>query len=794
MHVNNIRTAILLLAAALLLLLKSPLHAQEPSDDITPGAVHTAPRTEGAVDGFVRKDANNITLKLNADHTLVLHDFDFDGDPVDTSKLHLRLLTPGVYELSSRAWSVGYWRFTVDDSASYYGMGEHFDTLDHAHTIVRNLSLDNAGNKGSGTYKPIPFFMSTTGYGLWLDTTGEATFDFNATDRNQVVLDAVSNQLRVILFTGPPEHSGRFPYLLADFTQLAGRAILPPYWAFAPWQARDFHQNQAQVMEDIDKTRELGLPASVILIDSPWATAYNSYQFNPKQFSDAPAMVKHLHEAGYKLVLWHTPWINNHSDKPAEPGFEGKIEETSPNYAVAEERGFFIKKQNGSPYVGRWWKGQGSLIDFTNPKARQWWQDEVRQAIRAGADGFKDDDAEGSFLVGDVKLFDGSDPRLMRNRYGTLYNNAVEELIQNDLKGNGILFARSVTTGANGIGFLWAGENDASFSQQNGLPSVVTAGLSAGISGIPLWAADLGGYRKQDDTPNATLLARWTEFAAFTPVMEIMSQANLTPSTFDQTFTQTFTQTFAQPLNQPLNQNGGGTTALDIYRKYAILHTSLFPYLYAAAQEAAKTGQPILRALVLNYQDDTRARSIKSEYLLGPDLLVAPVIDENISRVVYLPTGDWINLFTGELIYGPKTLVVKAPLETIPVFARKGTVLPKIPDDIMTLISPKDSGNKTVHSLDNRRVFEILGEASNAETTFTDFEGRAVTRSGNTLQITAAEAEASVPGKTWISVKWKFLTPRSASVNGANVPIHSDENGVPTIEFEEGANDLIVWQ
>ncbi len=751
-----------------------PPAPSQPAPDVTPGAIPTAVRSEPAVEGFVRKDANTVTLKLGTERTLILHDFDFDGEPVDTGKLHLKLLSPGVYELSSRSWTVGYWRFTLDDSASYYGLGEHFDTLDHAHTIVRNLSLDNAGNKGSSTYKPIPFYMSTTGYGLWLDTTGDATFDFNATDNKQVVLDASTNQFRVVLFTGPANMPGRFPYLLADFTHLTGRALLPPYWAFAPWQARDFHQNQAQALEDIDKNRELGLPASVILIDSPWATAYNSYHFNPKQFEDAPAMVKHLHESGYKLVLWHTPWINNKSDTPGEPGFSDKLDQTSPNYAVAEDRGFFVKNQNGSPYVGRWWKGQGSLIDFTNPKARQWWQEQVSQAIHAGADGFKDDDAEGSFLGQDVKFFDGTDSRLMRNRYGTLYNNTMEELIQNELKGNGVLFARSVTTGANGIGFLWAGDNDASFSQQNGLPTVVTAGLSAGISGMPLWAADLGGYRKQDDSPNPTLLARWTEFAAFTPVMEVMSQANLTPWTFD--------------------QNGGGTTALDIYRRYAILHTSLFPYLYTAAQEAANTGQPILRALVLNYQDDARARSLKDEYLLGPDLLVAPVIDENTSRPVYLPVGDWINLFTGEQVSGPKTIVARAPLDTIPVFARQGTVLPKIPDDIMTLVSPADSGNKTVHSLDNRRVYEILGAASGADTTFTDFEGRILTRSGNTLKITASEAAPASADKTQIIIRWRFVTPHSASVNGATLPLKNDPNGVPIIEFDATATDTISWQ
>ena len=129
-----------------------------------------------------------------------------------------------------------------------------------------------------------------------------------------------AEQLRIVLFTGP-----EFPKILEQFTALTQRAVLPPYWAFAPWMGRDFHQNEAQVQEDVEKTRALGLPASVILIDSPWATAYNSYKFNPKQFADAPAMVKRVHEAGYKLVLWHTPWINSKSDTPGETGFEGKM-------------------------------------------------------------------------------------------------------------------------------------------------------------------------------------------------------------------------------------------------------------------------------------------------------------------------------------------------------------------------------------------------------------------------------------------------------------------------------------
>ena len=175
------------------------------------------------------------------------------------------------------------------------------------------------------------------------------------------------------------------------------------------------------------------------------------------------------------------------------------------NYDEAAANGFFVKNPDGKPYVGRWWKGMGSMIDFTNPLAKRWWQDQVRQAIQAGADGFKDDDAEGNFL-GPVKFADGTDMRVMRNRYAVLYNNAMEELIQKDLKGNGVLFARSVDGRARmGLECLWGGDNEASFSTENGLPTVVTAGLGAGLSGMPLWTADLGGYEKTPSTPDPML-------------------------------------------------------------------------------------------------------------------------------------------------------------------------------------------------------------------------------------------------------------------------------------------------
>jgi len=748
---------------ALGLVLTGTAAAQDVGERL-PGATRVVRPPEVPVAGLVKRDADTVAFTVagkTAALELLVHDFDFNGDPVTTDKIHLRQVAPGVVEITSVAWEVGYWRFYVHDAASYFGLGERFDTLDHTHTVVKNLSTDNEGVKGTSSYKPIPFFMSTTGYGLWLDTTGEASFDLNATDKNEIVVDVATAKLRIVLFTGP-----EFPAILDHFTAQAGRSMLPPYWAFAPWKARDYHQNQAQVEEDVDKNRALGLPASVILIDSPWAATYNDYKFNPKQFDDPAAMVKYIHAQGYKLVLWHTPWINVKSDPPKEIGFEGKIAPLAENYQFAADQNLFVKNANGSPYVGRWWKGMGSLIDFTYPKAKQWWQDQLRQAIAAGADGFKDDDGEGNFF-GDVKFFDGSDARTMRGKYSVLYNNAVEELIQKDLKGNGVLLARSVTVGANGIGFLWGGDNEASFSSLNGLPTVVTAGLGAGLSGMPLWTADLGGYSATADTPNARLLERWTEYAAFSPVMEVMSSKNIGPWDFD------------------ANGPAGSHEALDIYRKYAVLHMSLFPYRYAAAQEAAQTGMPPMRALVLNYQNDPQARVIKDEYLFGPDFLVAPIIDAGTQRAVYLPAGDWVNYWSGAQVAGGKVVVSDAPVDTIPVWVRAGAVIPKIPEDVMTLVPQSESGNTTVKSLDDRRVYEVIGSGP-GNGKLTDFEGRAVVRAGRTLKISGNSA-------AHIIVRWRFGTVAGATVNGAPFTVQPTPEG-PTIEFDHAAESLVAWR
>jgi alpha-D-xyloside xylohydrolase len=238
------------------------------------------------------------------------------------------------------------------------------------------------------------------------------------------------------------------------------------------------------------------------------------------------------------------------------------------------------------------------------------------------------------------------------------------------------------------------------------------------------------------------------------------------------------------PWDFDANGPTGSHEALDLYRKYAVLHMSLFPYRYAAAQEAAKTGLPLMRALVLNWQDDPRARTTKDEYLFGPDFLVAPILDEGIERSVYLPAGEWVDYWTGKQISGGHTLIASAPIDAIPVWARAGAVIPEIPEDVMTLVPPAESGNTSIKSLDDRRVYELIG-GSNAK--LTDFEGRSLTRTANSLKISGGPAAR-------VTLRWRFGSVAGVTVNGAPAEVHASVDASPSIDFPFTGQATVEWQ
>lgn len=557
-----------------------------------------------------------------------------------------------------------------------FGGGERFNTLNLQGHVLDLVSTDHPEPKGGISYKPVPFYMSSAGYAVWMDSFLPGRFDFNATDRFAVTLDYVGDELRIVLIDGPT-----FGGMLDTFTRLGGRPRVPPAWAFGLWKSRDVHRNRDDVLEDVEMLRKHDIPASVLVIDSPWETAYNDFEMNRDQFTEAEALFARVRELGFNTCFWMTPFINvvNVQD------MKGIDAGPTSTFAEAAKHGYLVTGSDGEPVITDWWKGKGALIDFTNPDAVKWWQGQLRKTREWGGRAFKCDDGEGNF-IGSARFADGSSAAKMTNRYSMLYLKATREYLDQALDGDGVIVGRSGFSGMHQYAMGWAGDNAADWSHENGLPGVILAAQSAALSGMPYWGSDIAGYMGQ---PTKELFIRWTQFGCFSPQMMVHMTSNLGPWDFDE-------------------------PTLAIFRNYAKLHTRLFPYIYRTAQESAATGMPIIRPMVLAFQDEPAAWTHVFQFMFGPDFLVAPMYTPGTHRSVYLPNGKWIDYWTGALYAGKQNIEVEAQLERIPLFVRSGAVIEVLPADVDTLIVRHDDMAEDVVAIDDRRVIQVWPGESGA--------------------------------------------------------------------------------
>lgn len=646
-----------------------------------------APASESQIEVQVSSSGGRVTVILHDSSgvfrdAVVLPAFLVDGVPQTVSGAGespaSRSAALTIEPVSARAVAI-HWRcdstraraleLRVQDNSRYYGGGERFHAINQKGYVLPMGSLDRPEDKGVCSYKPVPFIMSSRGYGLWLDSTTPSEFDLNATSRDEIKIRDRNTAMRLILITGanPGE-------ILAEFTRLTGRPSVPPAWAFAPWKSRDVHRNREELLADVELSRKHDLPASVVVLDSPWETGYNNFILNERQFPDPDAMFARVRSLGFVPCFWLTPFVNDSN----VIDMAGIAVGASSNFAEAAEKGFLVKRPDGSPMIAAWWKGTGGLVDFTNPAAKEWWLEQLVPTLRWGIAAIKCDDGESNF-VQDARFFDGSSAAAMKGRYASLYLQAAHEFLERHRPGDHTLISRCGFTGTGRWPFGWAGDNHADFSFDNGLPGVIVAAQNAALSGQPFWGSDIAGYMG-DATPE--LFVRWTQFAAFTPLMMVHMQSNKGPWDY-------------------------GEQALGIYRRFARLHTSLYPYLDNAAREAADAGVPIIRPMVLAFPDDATAAEQRFQYMLGPDLLVAPMFQSGTSRSVYLPRGTWTDYWSGRRISGPRQMEVEVPLEQMPLFVRDGAIIPMLPDDVDTLLPRTPELDESVVALDDRRVIEV---------------------------------------------------------------------------------------
>jgi alpha-D-xyloside xylohydrolase len=563
-----------------------------------------------------------ITLKIELKESLI--NFEIEADPEQVAWLAV--------DLSSQPHE------------HYLGFGERFDSLDQRGKEV-DLWVEDGAQCGL-TYFPIPFYISTAGYGLLIDTDVRCIVRMATHDDPEVVsIRNAASSLKLTLFTGATPKD-----ILSTYTGLAGRPQTPPDWVFGPWKSRDWQTaDQIGIQEDVEKQLELGLPATVKLIDARWETAYHTFQFDPRKFPDPQAMIDHIHDHGSRLVVWISPWmaVDNYTD---------------PNdfYYDCLEKGYFIKNPQGEAYVSQLGLNPmlvGSCIDFTNPEAVNWWQENIRRLAEMGVDGFNTD--FGEQIPEDAVFFDGRTGREMHNIYPRLYNKITFEAMQTGQPG--MLLARAGWHGSQRLSAIWAGDQSSDFAYNSGLRTAIIAGQSAGASGFPYWGCDIGGYF---GNPTDEVYMRWIQLGAFSPIMMVHGAGLREPWAFSE-------------------------QTLDVYRRYARLHTDLFPYIKYYADLAAETGVPIMRAMPLEFPGytETWGELAEHQYCFGSELLVAPV-HYGFSRVrpVYLPEGDWRDFWSGALLSGGRVIQCKAEIDQIPVFARTGSIIPLLdptPDTLM---------------------------------------------------------------------------------------------------------------
>ncbi len=585
-----------------------------------------------------------------------------DGTPAD------RLIDGSVEWLSADALSYRL-RFALrlEPGERVVGFGERFDALDQRGRRVDTAVFDQYKGQGARSYLPMPFAIVIGGnFGFHIVTGRRCWFDIGCADPNLLMVEVdlepgeLDPVIELRLFSGEPAE------VLRSFAALPASA--PPDWVYELWMSGNEWNSQARVMEEVERSEREGIDAGVIVIEA-WSdeqtfVAFNDAEYEPHpdgsphaladftfpehgRWPDPKGMVDDLHARGIKVLLWQIPLVE--SDK-GQAGFDQR---------TMIERGYCVRLRDGEPYRNRGWWFPGALMpDFTSPEASDWWLAKRRYLVdEVGIDGFKTDGGENAWGT-DLVYADGTHGGETNNRYPVLYGEAYHRI-------SPVTFSRAGFTGSGAIPLHWAGDEDSTWEA---FRASITAGLSAGASGVFFWGWDLGGFSGEVPTPE--LYLRSAAAAALSPLMQYHSEFNHhhSPSR-DRT-----------PWN--VAEQTGDEDVISAFRHFTELRTRLMPYLAAEGRRAVTECKPLMRALLFDAPDDERIWEFSYQYMLGDALLVAPVCEEGATTwQTYLPQGEWVDAWSGEQLQGRSVVERPVPLDEIPFFitaARAEELLPLV--------------------------------------------------------------------------------------------------------------------
>jgi alpha-D-xyloside xylohydrolase len=508
--------------------------------------------------------------------------------------------------------------FSLSPGEKIFGCGESFTGLDKRGQKVVLWTDDGNGVENEGMYKPIPFFMSSKGYGIFMHTSTPITCDFGKYFNGIYSLMIGDDQLDLFVFLGKPKD------ILDEYTNVTGKAAMPPLWSFGFWMSRITYFSEEDGRAVAAKLRKYRIPSDVIHFDTGWfETDWRcDYEFSKSRFKDAPKMIADLKDQGFHICLWQLPYF-----VPKNSLFPEII-----------EKGLYVRDAKGNlPY-------EDAVLDFSNPATVSWYQDKIAGLLKMGVGAIKVDFGEaaptnGIYASGRTGFYE-------HNLYPLRYNKAVADITKK-VTGDTIIWARSAWAGSQRYPLHWGGDAE---NTDTGMEGELRGGLSLGLSGFSFWSHDIGGFVQKCPED---LYRRWLPFG----MLSSHSRAH------------------GIPPKEPWEYNEAFT---DAFRQVTEMRYRLMPYIYAQAKQCTQKGLPMVRALFVEFPDDPGCWQVEDQYMFGSDILVAPIMHEGTTgRNVYLPTGQWVDYQTGKT-YAAGWQSIEAGTIPVIMLVRDGAIIPHI--------------------------------------------------------------------------------------------------------------------
>lgn len=526
--------------------------------------------------------------------------------------------------------------FECKHDECFAGTGERFTKMDLAGHTFYLKNQDGQGVNNRRAYKNIPFYLSSRLYGVFYHTSRYCKLSLaDHSTRSVQFLNEAPVVDAYLIGGSSPER------ILYNYRTLTGFPSLPPLWSFGIWMSRMTYFSADEVQEICDRLRREKYPCDVIHLDTGWFRTdwLCEWKFNPERFPDPVGFLKGLKEDGYRVSLWQLPYVAEGAEQITEAKENRYIAPLTKEQERAEGSNFSTLDYAGT-------------IDFTYPAATAWYKGLLKELLDMGVVCIKTDFGENIHMDADYYAMS---PEELNNLYALLYQKAAYEITK-EVTGDGIVWARSAWAGCQRYPLHWGGD---SASTWDGMAGSVKGGLHFGLSGFGFWSHDVPGFHSLPNFMNSPLdekvYMRWTQFGVFTSHMRYHGSFKREP--------------WHYPAIAPL------------VKRWWKLRYRLMPYIVEEARRSTETGYPMVRALLMHHPDDRQVWHIDDEYYFGSEFLVAPVMNSEDKRDVYLPEGQWVDFFTGERFEGGRWLKgVECPLERMPLYVKEGAEISLYPD------------------------------------------------------------------------------------------------------------------